>query len=410
MLFTFIGCEKEPEDETPEGAIKIAVLGPVSTSRAGLEAEYLACQLAAQEINAAGGVDGREIELILTDDGGDKAQGLEQVKALKEQGIDIIIGPEYSSVVLEIAPNYTIDNNMLVVSFSATNPEISHLDDNNLVWRTCPSDIYQGQIGAEYCYSDLGYDEIAILCMDNPWSIGLSNAFKSNFESLGGNVSVYEIFPGMDGDQGSLYDFSPHLDVVFDDKPDLVYMACFSTEFSKITNDIALRGYFSDDYRPILFSNDGPYTNNLLVNSHIDILEGTLGTFPGLSLNQANYKSFYDAYEEKWEFAPSSFSANAYDALYVVAYAILKSGGKTEPEEIAKYLQEVSGIAGTDQTVINVNEFAKASEIIKNGGSIDYNGASGNIDFDDNGDPSSGTYLIWSVENNEYVTKEEIVF
>ena len=94
-----------------------------------------------------------------------------------------------------------------------------------------------------------------------------------------------------------------------------------------------------------------------------------------------------------------------YDAIYLIAYAMLTSNS-TEPNIFKTKLQEVS----KDGEVIGINKFAEAKALIEAGTDIDYNGASGKIEFDENGDVSSGTYEIWEVENSTFITKEVISF
>ncbi len=397
----------EPSYNNP---IKIGFLSSVTLARYWAESHFYSLSMAAEEINNAGGVMDRDIEIVFRDDGGSADIGISAAQQLFSEGINIIVGPLWSSVTLAVAPQVSIPNGMLLVSPSATNPMISTLDDNGLVWRTCPSDVFQGRIGADYCYNTLGKKTAGIIVLDNSWAFGLADSFKESFEALGGTVSAYAIYPEFFGTDVYSYDYSPHLDELFADSPELIYYCCFSNDGAQISNDIALGNYIGQDYNPTFFSNDGPTSQSFIVNGHPDILEGMLGTLPSAPEDDPNNTEFTTNFRAKFGYNPPSYESNAYDALYLVAYAIVKSSS-TIPSDIAAELRNISGGDTSIQgTIINVSEFARGKSVLENGGDINYQGASGKIDFDVNGDPGSGTYVIWKIENGQYITETTVIF
>jgi len=407
ILFTFLGCSSLKEDFNEvdyNNPIKIGFLVPYSEDRMAAEDEYLGVYLAAEEINASGGILGREIQIIAQNDGGSAEIGIKAALQLYNEGIKIILGPDWSSVTLGVAKEATIPKEMLLMSYSSTNPDISNLVDNDLVWRTCPSDIFQGKVGAEYCKKHLNKQTSAILALNNPYSLALAKSFQENFIDLGGTITHFGIYPELPGDEATKYDYTKHLDSLFNTHPEVFYLASYPEDGAKITNDIAKNNYITTEYDPIFFSNDGVSSSYFLLNGFPNIVNKFIGTKPGASKSQTNYLNYFNQYQSRWGFEPVIYSEFAYDAMYLIAYSILSNNGIPEPLQITPYLREISGSGGDPTaTIININEFSKARDIILAGGQIDYDGASGKIEFDINGDPGSGSYLIWKIENGAFV-------
>jgi len=413
-ISSFMKCSDLKEDLNEvnyQNPIKTGFLGPFSEVRMGAEGKYLGAYLAVEEINAAGGILGRDIQIVPLNDGGSADIGIKAATQLYNEGIRIILGADWSSVTLGVANSVTIPKDMLLISYSSTNPDISLLNDKDLVWRTCPSDVFQGKVGALYCRNYLHKQTAAILAMNNPWSLDLATTFRENFENTGGTITHFGIYPELLGDEATKYNYTLHLDSLFETKPEIIYLAAFPSDGAKITNDIAKNNYLTSDYNPIFFSNDGLYSNYFLINGHIDIIDNFFGTVPGASRANPNYNTYFNTYLSRWGFEPVAFSEYAYDAMYLIAYSILSNNGTTEPQQVTPYLRNISGTGNNaTHTTINVNEYGKARDIILSGGQIDYNGASGTIEFDINGDPGSGTYLIWNIKNSQYVTDTLVTF
>lgn len=411
FLVNCTGLTEDYNEVNYNNPIRIGFLGPFSTNRGPTEAEYLGMHLAAEEINATGGILGREVQIIARDDAGSAEVGIKEATQLYNEGIRIIVGPDWSSVTLAVAKEVTIPKEMLLMSFSATNPDISLLADNDLVWRTCPSDLFQGKIGAVYCKNYLHKQSAAILALNNPYSLELAKAFQQNFTNLGGTITHFGIYPELSAGEAAKYDYTKHLDSLFNTQPEVFYLVAYPEDGSKITNDIAKNHYITNNYNPVLFTNDGLHSIRFLENGNIDVINEFIGTAPGTAKTNPNFNVFFKKFISQWGYEPAPYAEYAYDAIYLIAYSILCNNGSPKPLEIAPFLREISGTGNSGAaTIINVNEFSKARDIIVGGGKIDYNGASGKIEFDQNGDPSSGTYLIWRVENNVFVTDTIVNF
>jgi|GEM_PF-1070136 len=410
FLIINISCDNLKEDYNRpkyENPIKVAVVGDVSVLRESVENIFFGAQLASEEINQKGGLEingeKREVELIFKNSAGSPETGVEIVQELKNQGIDIVIGPTFSSVAVEMA-EACVEYNMLMMTYSATTPELTFLNDNNLIWRTCPSDYTFGTISAGYCYDSLELNKAAILYRDDRFGSGLSNIIFENFTELGGTITATVNFP-VDEINLSDYNFDYQMNTVFRQRIDVLYIVAFNSEISVITNKIYNNAkYQSLAIKPFFFVNEGILAEEILTNGNPELLDDVLG-ITSTNKGNPNYAKYKNNYQTRFGFSPAPYSEQAYDAVYCIAYA-MQRGNTTNPLIIKEYLQEISGeeyYQQTDEVIkINVNEFDIGRNILLKGKPINYEGATGPINFDMNGDPVP-KIVIWGFENKEYV-------
>ncbi len=404
------GCENLTEDYNQkqyENPVKIAVIGDISVLRQSVENIFFGAHLAAEEINQKGGLEingeKREIELIFKNSAGNPETGVAIIQELKNQGVDIVIGPTFSSVAVEMA-EACIEYNMLMMSYSATTPELTFLNDNNLIWRTCPSDYTFGTISASYCYDSLELNKAAILYRDDRFGSGLSNIIIENFTELGETITANVNFP-VDEINLSEYNFDYQMNTLFNQNIDLLYIVAFNSEISVLTNKIYNNAkYQSLAVKPLVFVNDGILAEEIKTNGNPELLDDILG-ITSTNEGNPNYALYKNNYQSRFGFLPATYSEHAYDAVYCMAYAMQK-GNTTNPLQIKQYLREISGedyYEPIDEVIkINVNEFDIGKNILLKGKPINYEGATGPINFDMNGDPVP-KIVIWGFENKEYV-------
>ncbi|MDK2977410.1 MAG: branched-chain amino acid transport system substrate-binding protein [Bacteroidales bacterium] len=402
-------CEKLTEDfnkKQYKNPVKIAVVGDVSMLREQVENMFFGAQLAMEEINQKGGLvingEKREIELIFKNSGGNPELGVDLIYELYEQNINLIIGPTFSSVAVEMAEE-CVKNNMLMMSYAATTPEITLLDDNDLIWRTCPSDYTFGTISAEYCVDTLQLNNAAILFRNDRFGTGLSTIIKDMFTELGGNVKANVSFPNEVN--LNTYDFEYEMSTIFNSEIDVLFIVAFNSEIAVLTHRIFNNSkYQSLNKKPYIFVNDGILPEEILTNGNPELIDDILG-ISSTNEGNPNYALYKNNYKSRFGFLPATYSEHAYDAVYCLAYAMLK-GNTTNPLQIKQYLREISGVddydPNNDVIKINVNEFDVGKNILLKGRSINYEGASGPINFDINGDPFP-KIVIWSFENNQYI-------
>lgn len=408
IIFQLISCEKLNEDYNKplyKNPIKIGVIGDVSIGREVAENVFFATKMAADEINSSGGliINGeiREIELVFKNSGGNPETGNDVVDELLEEGISTIVGPTISAVAVEMAET-CIANNILMMTYSATIPELSYLNDDDLIWRTCPSDAFSGKIMAKYSYDSLSFKSGAILFRDDNFGHSMANIIQDKFESRGGNIIAISSYP-TEGVELDHYNYGSEIDILLEQKPQVIFAVVFEEEIGKITQDLWYSSIYQDtESKPYLFLTEGGFPNELIANGQPDILETIIGISSSIT-NSANYIAYETNYLSKYNFSPVTYSEHAYDAIYSIAYAMQKAQSII-PEDIKQNLRLVTGNEEIKQetTVINVNEFEKARVLLLSDFEINYEGASGKINFDSNGDPYS-TFVIWGLENNEYV-------
>ncbi len=409
LLLVICSCENLEEDfnvQQFENPIKIAVVSDISISRASAENIILSTQLAAKEINASGGlrINGtkHEIELIHKDSGGNPELGLEVIAELQEQEVNLIVGPSISAVALDMA-EYCIQENMLMISFSATIPSLSTLNDNDLVWRTCPSDEFSGQIMSAYAYDSLNFRNAAIFHRNDNFGNSLAKIIQNNFELLGGNILSVESYPASINDQDD-YNYAEKLNLILSQNPEIIFVSIFERELIKITQDLWNSPvYQSMPVKPKIFLSEGGYEKDLLTGGQTEILESIIGISSTVTSTD-NYIRYKENFFQRYNFDPLSYSEHAYDAVYAYAYAIQKAQS-TDPNIVKNHLRAVTGGEGSNDNAveINVNEFTRATTLIDSDLDINYQGASGKIDFDSNGDPLS-RYAIWGFQNGNVIT------
>ncbi|OQY04429.1 MAG: hypothetical protein B6I20_03020, partial [Bacteroidetes bacterium 4572_117] len=357
---------------------------------------YYAAAMAQDEINAAGGINGKKIELVLKDAYADQA--LIEVEAYKNNGINLIIGPAFSSTTIKIA-DYAINNNMLIMSYSATSSAISNLSDNDLIWQTATSDLYKGKVAADYLYEH-GKRRAAVLYRDDVFGQGLTDAFQTDFELLGGSVVKNIKYP-VDGINFSTYDFTSEISQLFSNGDiDVLYFVSFDSDFIRACEFLKINPSFIAQKPQVVLAEDAEI-EKLVENIAPTITEGMLVFEASALENDPNRTNFDRNYTNKFQIDPPSYAHEAYDAVYLIAYAMIKANTTDSAIEIAEVLRAISGSdeSITDETIININEFEKAKNILISNGNIDYNGASGEILFDNTGAPGVATYNIWEIVN-----------
>ena len=183
LLCLQVACapKGQPASNQP---IEIGVSAPLTGSLAVWGNNTLrGIQLAADEVNAAGGVSGRKIELVVEDS---RCEPEEAVKILRSfieaRHIQVVLGADCSADVLAMAP-VAQDKQVVLFSTGASNPEISHAGD--FVFRNWPSDALQGRLTARYARDIGGFRRAAILYVDNAYGQGLDDVFRREFEAMG---------------------------------------------------------------------------------------------------------------------------------------------------------------------------------------------------------------------------------
>lgn len=409
LVLAFLMCTcNTDKGNGNQNVIQIGLIGSSSVYPAWAEMIRQSAYLAVTEINQSGGVEigtrSYQLELVSVNDGTSAEIGLEQVRYLDQEGIFILLGPSVSSVVLGEVPeyhpdiidgvaDYAIKNGLLMLLFSATSSAITTLDDNDLVWRTCPSDVFQGSVAADYIYNNMGYQTVGIVHRDEAWGNGLAERFTDHYEMLGGEVSCTLPYTVLENDEG--YDFTSQVNYLLEKQPDVIYLLGFSKDGSQFTEDFA-KILHTSDYRPQFFVSEGVYETTFLENGNREVSVGMYGTSPSSPLDNPGWQQFVDTYAQAYGESVPPYGAFTYDAVYLIAYA-LSMAESLLPNDIKTFLRDVSDKKDGDVSV-GIDSFIIGNQLIKSDFAINYEGASGSIEFDENGDPGQATYTIWRID------------
>jgi len=367
-----------------ELSLKIGTILPQSGALAFLgPPEEAGVKLAVQEINDAGM--GMTVEAIFRDSGDTTTDtATVSVTDLLSQDVSAIIGAASSGVSKTVIDQITGAG---VVQFSPANTsaDFTNYEDKDLYWRTAPSDILQGEVLGNLIAED-GNSTLGLIVLNDSYGTGLAKSVKETFESAGGEVVAESLFN--EGDSN----FAAQISEVTAANPDAIALITFE-QAKTITPALVGSGYAGDK----LYFVDGNLSD-YSADFAPGLVAGSKGTLPGLDVAKLG-----DFTERMLAVDPNlkdfSYAAESYDAVMLVALAAY-AANDTSGEAIAKYLRQVSGGAGEGE---KVEDFKSAAEALANGDPIDYDGYSGPVTFDENGDPTEATIGIYEYgADNKY--------
>ena len=381
-----------PPDTEGDGQLKLGTLLPETGNLAFLgPPEFAGVDLAVQEINEAGGV--LDQDVTVTDgDSGDTSTDIANQTAdrLLGESVDTIIGAASSSVTFTVIDKIT---GACVVQFSPANtaPDLSTYDDNGLYWRTAPSDVLQGRVVGELVIND-GHSTVGILALQDPYGEGLAENATISITDSGGEVVEQVIYDP----QAQTFDAEVQQIAAAD--PEAVILIGFD-ESARVITAMAEAGIGPQDTP--LYLVDGNTGNALGEQLPAGLLEGVKGTTPGAEAAQA-FRDRLLAIDPALQ--DYNYAAEAYDAVMLTALAAIAAGNDSGPA-IASELQAVSA-EGTKCTT-----FAECKELLDAGEDIDYDGISGPIEFDENGDPTEASIGVYTFQADNTLSAEvEYVF
>ena len=345
-------------------------------------------KLALDQINAAGGVLGSPIQVVEADDQTSAQPAIDAAQRLVNvEKVAAIIGALGSGITIPVATTVTVPSKIPQISPASTAPTITTLDDNDFLFRTVPSDAFQGVALAQITREEK-LDRLAVIYINNDYGQGLADSFKAAFEKRGGKITKavpYE--PGKASYRGEL-------DQLKEGNPQALVVIGYPENGAVILRQALEGGLFK---RFVL--TDGMRSPDLAAQVGADKLEGSIGTSPQARTDTKAYQSFVQAYEAAYgEVPPTPYIDTAYDAAFLLALAIQKAGS-TDGTAIRDALRQVANPPGTE---ILPGEWAKAVELLKKGEDINYTGASGSLDFDEKGDVA-GTFAHWTFKGGKIV-------
>ena len=366
--------------------VKVGSVAGVTGPIAELVAPILAGRnLAADHVNAAGGLlDGNRLVMIQADSQCDAKAAVDAAsKVVNVDRVVAIVGASCSGATSGMAQAVSIPAGIASVSDTSTAPSITALDDNGRVFRTVPSDAYQGATLAQYAY-DLGFRRLAVTYANDDYNAGFAEVFAATFPKLGGTITASQAHepakPSYRAEVATLASAG--------DAEALALFAYYGGSGITIIRNSLEAGLFSR-----FLGGDAMVDQSVIDRIGADTLRGNIWlTQPISEKDSVSHMAFADAFAARGNDPQAPFAAHGYDATFVVALAIEKAGS-TDSAAIAKALTQIND---PDGEIINAGEWAKAKAAIAAGKAINYEGATGSVDFDANGDVP-GSYGISTV-------------
>jgi len=346
-------------------------------------------ELAIKEVNAAGGLLGDMKVAMPTGDTtcADATKAADAADRLvNSEKVLAIVGALCSGATISAANNAAIPGGVTMISPASTSPALTTLKDNDLVFRTVPSDAFQGQQMAKLLISK-GIREVAVTYVNNDYGKGFAQALSDAFAKLGGKVLASEAH------EDGKADYRAELGSLESTGADTLVILAYANGSGQTILRQALEG--GNFTRFVL--GDGMASDELIKAVGADALKGVIATKPGAP-KAAGAEIFAKIAKDGGIDPKAIFAAQAYDAAMLLALAIEKNG-KPGRKGINKALREVAGAPGE---VILPGEFAKAKKLIAAGKDINYEGASGSHEFDANGDVP-GVIVEMTVKNGKWV-------
>jgi len=381
------GGDEDMEDGGGE-AIQMGTLFPITGTNSPYGGGHQqAANLAVEEINAAGGPLDREIQMTNSDTEGAPSRASQKFQTMiNEQGIVGLVGPYSSGIGTTLAP-VARDNRVMEVSNGNTSPALATAgvnEENGVKYygRTSPNDTQQGLVVARIMNETLGAETASFLFVDNPYGEGLADVASENFDGETLNMVGYS---------QETSDYTSTLDSVFDGDPDVVGAVMYPGNGRTILQQWDRGGYGGQ-----WVAAEAIWSPELL-SDLADIVEGMYVTSPQTA-DSATFQENMGGEGSITQFAP-----HAYDATYLEALAIQRAG-EASGTGIAENIRAVSRPDGTD---IGVAEFGTGKEELANGNEVNYDGASGDVDLNENLEPVV-PYRILQVSDGEAQLQEEV--
>lgn len=331
LSMCFAGGDKE---SSADGAVvKIGFIGPLT----GDYANYgtlcrQAVEMAIDEINAKGGVNGASIKLFAEDSEGDSQKALAAMEKLSSSDkVCAIIGPVLTGETFSVAERAQAEG-IVIITPSASHKDITNVGD--YIFRTTPSDGLQGEVAGKYWSQVLGYTKLAVLYAKNDYSQGLYESMSEAFTQDGGQIVAAETF--MVGDK----DFKTQLTKLKNTDAQAIYLPDYTAEMAQILEQAAQLGidkpFLSGDgfLSEEIYSLAGQYTDGVVYTASARVEESNKN------------KEFKDAYTARWGIGPDSFATNAYDATYILVSVIEKVG--TDRKAIKTGMEQVKDFEGVN--------------------------------------------------------------
>jgi len=332
------GCDKPAS--TPgaaTGPIKVGEFASMTGSEATFgQSSHEGTLLAVDHLNAAGGVLGRKIELLMEDDQSQAGQPATVVrKLIARDGVVAVLGEVASSRSLEAAP-ICQQNQIPMISPSSTNPKVTAVGD--YIFRVCFIDPFQGTVMANFARHTLHLKKVAVLTdMKSDYSLGLAKFFKEGFIADGGAIVAEQNYSS--GDK----DFSAQLTALKAVNPDGIFVPGYYTEVGLIALQARQLGL-----NVPLLGGDGWESSSLIPIGGVSLEGSYFSTHYSPEDTSAAVQDFVKAFRAKYNETPNAMAALGYDSAMILADA-MKRAGTTDGAKVRDALaatKDFQGVTG----------------------------------------------------------------
>ncbi|KAA9135501.1 ABC transporter substrate-binding protein [Microbacterium caowuchunii] len=392
------GGGSESSSDAPDAggelALKIGTALPQTGNLAFLGPPEEAGVLFAQsQINDVSADTGLTLDVVFGDSGDTDNKAYEtEIPRLLGENVSAIIGAASSGTSLQFI-DQVVGAGVIQFSPANTSDAFTTYEDNDLYFRTAPSDVLQGEVLGNLIAED-GNQTLGLLVLNDSYGTGLAKYITESFEAAGGEVVAAPTYNTGDTT------FDAQISELLAADPDAIALITFEEVKTILPS---LFGAFPAEDLYFVDGNLAQFGEEFPAGS----LTGAKGTFPGTSVD--DLAAFTTDLNDFWvsegndELTEYTYGAESYDATILIALASL-AAGSTDGVEIAAKLQEVSGGSGDGE---KCTTYADCAEIILGGGTADYDGISGPITFDEVGDPTEATIGIYQFgEDNRYSAYE----
>lgn len=348
-------------------------------------------QLGVADINAAGGTNGCTLALSLSDDQTSPSVGVDAAKKLVDvQRVPAIIGALSSGVSAAILTSVAAPSGVVQVSPASTSPTFTEMaaagKDNGFWFRTVPSDALQGVAMAQVAL-DAGLKNVAVLYLNNAYGQGLAKEFENAYAKLGGKVAGSVVY------NPSQPSYRSEVNKAMANKPDALFLIGYPGDGTTIAREWISAG----GPQKFLFP-DGLYSQDFVHDVGAQYMKSVHGTAPG-STKTPSLATFQAEFKARYGTLPTqSYITNAYDAAVIVALAI-DDAKSADAKAIRDAMRKVTDPKG-EKVYAGAEQLKHGLQLLKQGKTIQYVGATGPIRFDANGD-TVAPMTVWTVKNGK---------
>ena len=361
-------------------------------------------QFVVDQVNEAGGAAGCKIDMVLRDTQVDPKVGVDAAKALIElDGVKLLLGAVSSGVSMPILTSVTVPAGVAQFSCCSSSGAFTTLAEegktDGLWFRTFATSNVQAAVGAKVA-KDQGYKSVAVLYKNDDWGQDIGKLVAGHLKAQG--IDVTSSTAINDGQPS----YRAEVTEALKGSPEAVYLALYPTEGISVVREwLSLGG-----------SQNMVVANSLKSDEFRDgVGIKYLGTARGTDTSSPRVESadaFVVRYKERFGSEPNGPGlSNSYDATMIALLALEAAGEDAKGADIAAAVSRVTDPAGTPVTADKAG-FTEAKKILAGGGNVLYQGATGNVRFDKNGDVSAPA-VIWKFtdsgsEEVSYISLEEV--